>query len=114
MAKHEASRKLQAADFTFGGTNQHCRVFMVSDNHPDNSFNCQGHVIASAVNNFFLPLASRAGKAEKLLAQIEKYQPETKNEKKNEVEPRSGKKKLVRYSHQPTKFLILWGRPKSA
>ncbi len=40
----------------------------------------------SAVNNFFTQLASRAGKMEKLLARIEKYQPENKNYK-NEAEP---------------------------
>ncbi len=38
-------------------------------------------VLYSAVNNFFLQLASRAGKMEKLPARIEKYQPENKNNK---------------------------------
>ncbi len=46
----------------------------------------------SAVNNFFTQLASRAGKMEKLLARIEKYQPENKNGK-NEAEPLA--KKIV-------------------
>ncbi len=65
-----------------------------------------------AVNNFFSQLASRAGKMEKLLARIEKYQPETKNDK-NEVEPQA-KKEIKKKKKKEKKWWVTFSnRPNS-